>query len=40
MSKEEMEELREQWRARVADFRKNGQSMSRWCNENDLKVHQ
>ncbi|WP_169824143.1 IS66 family insertion sequence element accessory protein TnpA [Anaerobacillus alkalidiazotrophicus] len=35
-----IEELKFHRKERVADFRKSGQSMSKWCKENTLKVHQ
>jgi len=40
MSQVELENLREVWKVRVDNFKKSGQSMSGWCKENDLKVHQ
>jgi len=40
MTKEEMEERRDQWKDRVAAFKESGQSMNAWCKVNVLKVYQ
>lgn len=40
MSKAERQELRNQWAARVADYRASGLSVSAWCAKQQLKPHQ
>ncbi|SFU74542.1 IS66 family insertion sequence element accessory protein TnpA [Alicyclobacillus macrosporangiidus] len=40
MTKAELEELRELWRARVADFRASGQTGAAWCAVHQIKEHQ
>ncbi|MCL6444627.1 MAG: helix-turn-helix domain-containing protein [Alicyclobacillus sp.] len=40
MTKAELEELRELWRARVADFRASGLSGAAWCAAHQIKEHQ
>lgn len=32
--------LREEWEARVADFRASGKTAKAWCDEHQLKLHQ
>ncbi|MBE3574953.1 MAG: helix-turn-helix domain-containing protein [Firmicutes bacterium] len=39
-STEQREQLREQWRERVATFRASGQSVSAWCAAQGIKAHQ
>lgn len=34
------EKNRLEWRERVNQFRASGESMTKWCNENNLKVYQ
>lgn len=40
MTKAELEELREHWRARVADFRASGLTGAAWCATHQIKEHQ
>lgn len=40
MTKAELEQLRETWRARVADFYASGKSGAAWCAANQVKEHQ
>ncbi|GMA48653.1 hypothetical protein GCM10025857_39630 [Alicyclobacillus contaminans] len=40
MTKAELAELRELWRARVADFRASGQTGAAWCAAHQIKEHQ
>ena len=37
MNKEEREQLRKDWEARIADFKSSGQSAKEWCNANNIK---
>ncbi len=40
MTKAELEELRELWRARVVDFRASGLTGAAWCAAHQVKEHQ
>ena len=40
MTQAELTQLREIWRARVADFRASGQSGATWCAVHQIKEHQ
>ncbi len=40
MTNEAKAELRKVWEARVAEFRASGLSMSKWCEQHDLKLNQ
>ncbi|MFX4301623.1 IS66 family insertion sequence element accessory protein TnpA [Alicyclobacillus tolerans] len=40
MTKAELEELRELWRARVTDFRASGLTGAAWCAAHQVKEHQ
>ncbi|MDE3838668.1 IS66 family insertion sequence hypothetical protein [Bacillus methanolicus] len=33
-------ELRKEWELRIADFRNSGQTQSKWCADNNVKLHQ
>lgn len=33
-------ELRKEWERRVASFRASGQTQSKWCEVNKVKIHQ
>jgi hypothetical protein len=33
-------EIRKEWERRIAVFRASGQTQSKWCSVNDLKLHQ
>src|SRR5690348_697167 len=33
-------ELRKEWEQRIAVFKANGQTQAKWCEANDLKLHQ
>jgi hypothetical protein len=33
-------ELRKEWEGRIAVFKASGQTQSKWCAANDLKLHQ
>jgi hypothetical protein len=33
-------ELRKEWELRIADFRASGQTQSKWCADNHVKLHQ
>ncbi|MEK4221773.1 hypothetical protein N1I86_06875 [Bacillus sp. FSL W8-0116] len=33
-------ELRKEWELRIADFRASGQTQSKWCEDNHVKLHQ
>lgn len=33
-------ELRKEWELRIAEFRASGLTQTKWCEENDLKIHQ
>ena len=39
MTKAEKAAAREQWKARVAEYRASGLSAVQWCKANDLKTH-
>lgn len=40
MTKAELADLRECWRARVAEFRASGQTGAAWCAAHQIKEHQ
>ena len=33
-------ELHEEWERRIADYKASGQSQVKWCESNDVSVHQ
>ncbi len=33
-------ELRKEWELRIAEYRASGLTQTKWCEENDLKIHQ
>ncbi|MDL0421959.1 IS66 family insertion sequence element accessory protein TnpB [Caldibacillus thermoamylovorans] len=33
-------ELQKEWELRIADFRASGQTQSKWCADNHVKLHQ
>ena len=40
LNKEQREQLRKKWQARVADFKASGKTTTEWCAEHDLKPNQ
>ncbi len=40
MNQEQREQLRKQWKTRVADFIASGKSTTEWCAEHNLKPNQ
>lgn len=36
----EKDELRKEWEQRIASYRASGLTQAKWCEANDLKVHQ
>jgi hypothetical protein len=40
MSKNPNLELRKEWERRIAVFRASGQTQSKWCEANEISVHQ
>lgn len=40
MTKVELAELRDGWRARVGEFRASGQTGAAWCEAHQIKEHQ
>lgn len=40
MSKAGNPELRKEWERRIATFRESGETQSKWCQVNDVRLHQ
>lgn len=40
MGKKQNEELRKEWKRRVAIYKTSGMTQSKWCEANDLSYHQ
>ena len=33
------QDLRQEWELRIADYRSSGLTQTKWCGENDVKIH-
>ena len=40
MSKSPKSELRKEWEKRIADYKASGQTQAKWCESNDISIHQ
>src|SRR3954469_21485175 len=40
MTKSPNQELRREWEQRIADYKLSGQSQAKWCESNDISIHQ
>ena len=40
MSKSPNSELRKEWEQRIAAYKESGQTQVKWCEANDISIHQ
>ncbi|WP_243293167.1 IS66 family insertion sequence element accessory protein TnpB [Bacillus sp. FJAT-47783] len=40
MAKSPNSELRKEWERRIADYKASGQTQAKWCESNDISIHQ
>jgi hypothetical protein len=40
MSKSPNLELRKEWERKIADYKASGQTQAKWCESNDISIHQ